>query len=120
MRAVAKVSNPPELNDGRDHRFGDWMRLIKNKLLVNTNHFYTPTLRIAYVVCRCTGDAVKHVSPRMRDEAISKYADSDDIFEPLDGVFGDLNPLVNAKRRFHSLMMKPSHKLLSFPLSKFL
>lgn len=119
QKKSSKVTDPAQLNDGKDPRFEDWMMLMKNKLRANADHFHTPELRIAYVVGRCTGDALKHVSPRMRDGATSKYFDADDIFEHLDSVYGDPNRVVNAKRRYHSLMMKPNDKFHSF-LSEFL
>ena len=114
-----KITDPPELDDGKDPRFEDWLMLMKNKLAANADHFNTPELRKAYVVGRCTSDALKHVSPRMREGAPNGYSDSDDILKHLENIYGDPNRVVNAKRRYHSLLMKPCDKFHNF-LSEFL
>ena len=115
----SKISDPPELDDGKSPRFEDWLMLMKNKLAANADHYSTPQLRKAYIVGRCTGDALKHVSPRMRDGVQNEYTDAGDIFKHLESVYGDPNRIVNAKRRYHSLLMKPGDKFHSF-LSEFL
>jgi hypothetical protein len=86
-----KISDPPELDDGKSPCFEDWLMLMKNKLAANTDHYSTPQLQKAYIVGQCTGDALKHVSPCMHDGMQNEYEDASDIFKHLESVYGDPN-----------------------------
>jgi hypothetical protein len=118
-KKTARIPDPPLLTDGNEPRFDYWQMQIKQKLDANADHFSSPALRLAYVTGRCSGDAMKHIAARMRVDSADRYKDAPDVFEHLDSVYGDPNRLVNAKRRYHSLLMKPADKYHTF-LSEFL
>jgi hypothetical protein len=47
-----------------------------------------------------TGKAQRHMAPRLRDRAINKYKDSDEILEYLKVIYNDPNCLITAKNEF--------------------
>jgi hypothetical protein len=97
---IVKLENPPMLDDGKAVWFNDWLVLIKQKLTENINHYNTPGLQIALVLGCITGKAQRHMAPRLRDRAINKYKDSDEIFEYLKVIYNDPNHLITAKNEF--------------------
>ena len=74
---------------------------------------------MAYVAGRCTGQAARHLTPRMREGTTMPYEDSTGILKHLDEIFGDPNRLINAKRGYRELLMKPGNEFNTF-LSEFL
>jgi hypothetical protein len=47
-----------------------------------------------------TKKAQRHMAPRLRDRAINKYKDSDEILEHLKVIYNDPNRLITAKNEF--------------------
>jgi hypothetical protein len=88
------------LNNGKAVWFDDWLVLIKQKLTKNANHYNIPSLQIALVLGYMTGKAQRHIAPRLRDRAINKYKDSDEIFEHLKVIYNNPNHLITAKNEF--------------------
>jgi hypothetical protein len=88
------------LDDGKAVWFDDWLVLIKQKLTKNTNHYNIPGLQIALVLGYTTRKAQRHMAPRLRDGAINKYKDSDEILEHLKVIYNDPNHLITAKNEF--------------------
>lgn len=114
-----KIPDPPMLTDGKEPRFEDWLLLMSQKLTANADHFDTSQLRIAYVASRCDGKARKHITPRMRDDAINPYTDSKDMLNHLKTIYDDPNRVTTAKHQFRQLYMKNSDKFHDF-FSEFL
>lgn len=119
VRKTTKIPDPPMLTDGKEPRFKDWLLLITQKLTANADHFDTPQLRMAYVLSRCEGKARKHITPRMREDALNPYADSKDMLNHLKMIYSDPNRVTTAKHQFRQLYMKVSDKFHDF-LSEFL
>jgi hypothetical protein len=113
-RKTVKLENPPMLDDGKAVRFDDWLVLIKQKLTENADHYDTPGLRIALVSGCTTGKAQRHMAPRLRDGAINKYKDSDEILEHLKVIYNDPNRLITAKNEFRQLSMRTSDQFHDF------
>jgi hypothetical protein len=88
------------LDDGKAVRFDDWLVLIKQKLTENADHYDIPGLRIALVLGCMTGKAQRHMAPRLREGAVNRYKDSDEIFEHLKVIYNDPNRLITAKNEF--------------------
>jgi hypothetical protein len=97
---MVKLENPPMLNDGKAVRFNNWLVLIKQKLIENADHYDIPGLQIALVLGYMTRKAQRHMAPRLRDRAINKYKDSDEIFEYLKVIYNDPNCLITVKNKF--------------------
>jgi hypothetical protein len=118
-RGSAKLADPPLLDDGREVQYEAWETQMKLKMAANADHFPTPSMRIAYVSSRCTGEAYKHLAARLRTGASMPYHDDCDVFEHLREVFGDPNRLENAQTEYHELRMKANEKYQTF-VSRFL
>jgi hypothetical protein len=88
------------LDDGKAVWFNNWLVLIKQKLTENANYYNIPGLWIALVLGYMIGKAQRHMAPRLRDRAINKYKDSDEIFEHLKVIYNDPNCLITAKNKF--------------------
>jgi hypothetical protein len=54
--------------------FFDWLSYIKNKLRENADYYFTKLMKLAYVKGLIGGEAAKHISPRLRDDAINPYS----------------------------------------------
>lgn len=118
-RKSTKIPDPPMLTDGKEPRFEDWLLLMTQKLAANSDHFDSAQLRMAYVASRCEGKARKHITPRMREDAMSPYHDSKDMLDHLKTIYSDPNRVTAAKHQFRQLYMKTSDKFHDF-LSEFL
>jgi hypothetical protein len=88
------------LNNGKAVWFNNWLVLIKQKLTKNTDHYDIPGLQIALVSGYITRKAQRHMAPRLRDRAINKYKDSDEILEHLKVIYNDPNCLITTKNKF--------------------
>ena len=53
--------------------FFNWLSRIKNKLCENADYYLTKSIKLAYVKGLIRGKATKHISPRLRDNAINPY-----------------------------------------------
>ena len=53
--------------------FSDWLSRIKNKLRENADYYPTESMKLAYVKGLIRGEAAKHISLRLRDNAIDLY-----------------------------------------------
>ena len=53
--------------------FSNWLSRIKNKLYENADYYPTKSIKLAYVKGLIGGEAAKHISLRLRDDAINLY-----------------------------------------------
>jgi hypothetical protein len=84
----------------------NWLSRIKNKLRENANHYPTKSIKLAYVKGLIRGKATKHISPRLRDDAIDLYTTVQDLFEHLTSAYKNPNRLFTAKNEFRKLFIK--------------
>jgi hypothetical protein len=61
-----------------------------------------------------TGKAQRHMAPRLRDGAINKYKDLDEILEHLKVIYNDPNCLITAKNEFQQLSIRTSDQFHDF------
>ncbi|KAF7183950.1 hypothetical protein CNMCM7691_004440 [Aspergillus felis] len=106
-------------NDGKDPYFKDWLLAIKQKLITNADHFPNPMMRITYVTSRTEGNARKHITPCLQEDAVNPYQDSTDLLKHLENIFADPNRERVTKQKYSTLYMKPSAKWNDF-ISEFL
>jgi hypothetical protein len=52
----------------------NWLSQIKNKLYKNANYYPTKSIKLAYVKGLIKGKAAKHISLRLKDNAINPYS----------------------------------------------
>ena len=86
--------------------FFDWLSRIKNKLRENADHYPTESMKLAYVEGLIGGKATKHISPRLRDDAVDPYSTVQDLFEHLTSAYENPNRLFTAKNDFKKLFIK--------------
>lgn len=106
-----RVPDPPVLTDGIDPDFDEWVMKMGHKLNANADYFPTAKLKIGYIQNRLGGRASRYVYPRLRLESMNCIRDPQEIFEVLDGVFGDPDRRHTAHRAFRALQQGRS----SFP-----
>jgi hypothetical protein len=86
--------------------FSNWLSRIKNKLRKNVNYYPTESIKLAYVKGLIGGKAAKHISPRLRDNAVDLYSTVQDLFEHLTSAYKNPNRLFTAKNDFKKLFIK--------------
>jgi hypothetical protein len=63
-------------------------------------------MKLAYVKGLIGGEAAKHISPRLRDNAVDLYTTIQDLFEHLTSTYKNPNRLFTAKNEFRKLFIK--------------
>jgi hypothetical protein len=63
-------------------------------------------MKLAYVEGLIGGKATKHISPRLRDDAINPYTNIQELFEHLTSAYENPNRLFIAKNEFKKLFIK--------------
>ena len=53
--------------------FFNQLSRIKNKLYENADYYFTKSIKLAYVKGLIKGKDIKHILPRLRDNAIDLY-----------------------------------------------
>ncbi|KAL1962036.1 hypothetical protein VTN77DRAFT_622 [Rasamsonia byssochlamydoides] len=69
---------------------------------------------LSVVASRCEGDAAKHIAKRLRENALDRYRDSNDLLKHLKQIYHDPNRIANAKFKFRELRMKGKDKFHDF------
>lgn len=98
-----KFPDPPILTDGKDPDIDNWLVQMRGKLEANVDHMPTDRQQMVYVQSRVGGLAMKHLQPRLRADAVIRFANAEEMFGLLDGVFGDPNQKLNARNKYRSL-----------------
>jgi hypothetical protein len=63
-------------------------------------------MKLAYVKGLIGGEAAKHISPQLRDNAVDLYTTIQDLFEHLTFAYKNPNRLFTAKNEFKKLFIK--------------
>jgi hypothetical protein len=50
-----------------------WLSQIKNKLYKGVDYYPTKLIKLIYIKGLIRGEAIKHISPHLRDNAINLY-----------------------------------------------
>ncbi|OOQ82704.1 hypothetical protein PEBR_37745 [Penicillium brasilianum] len=109
-----KMPDPPMFSDGKDVKFKDWKTEIKRKLLLNEDNYPTAAHQLAYVNSRCEGKALRHISPRMQEDATATYQTAQDVFDYLQSVFHDPNHQQVARDEYLVLKIDPKQDFGDF------
>ena len=59
--------------DGEGISLSNWLSRIKNKLYKNADYYPIESIKLAFVEGLIRGEAVKHISLRLRDNAVDLY-----------------------------------------------
>ncbi len=76
---------------------------MNDKLQANVDHFGNENTCIAYVVSRLGGDAAEHTFARRRHDASHPYISTYELFEHLEGIYGELNRNRKCRREYNAL-----------------
>jgi hypothetical protein len=109
-----KMPDPPMFSDGKNVKFKDWKTEMKRKLLLNEDHYPTAAHQLAYVNSRCEGKALRHINPRMQEDATATYQTVQDVFDHLQSVFHDPNHQQVARDEYLTLKMDPKQDFGDF------
>ena len=109
-----KLPDPPTLTDGNDPKFEDWLTRIKDKLLVNTDHYPTDQIQRVYVIGRIGGEAATYITPRLRPDSSDPYQTVADLYQYLTDIYEDPNRVYVAKDDFRKLYIKKQEPFHTF------
>src|SRR6266487_6391733 len=102
-KRLAKIPDLAILTDSQDLTFESWKIQILAKLSVNANYFANDSAWIVYVFSRTSGDAQKHLNPRIGDNAVDWFRTATKIIDHLSGIYKDLFRVQNACREYRRL-----------------
>ena len=78
---------------------------MKNKLLVNANHFLSEEIKMIYIKNRIKDNTVKHLESRMRKNAFYSFRTSDEMLNAMKMIFDDFNRKLTIINEFQILRM---------------
>ena len=113
-KRTIKIPDPPILTDGLDPTFESWKIQIQAKLSVNADHFTNNAARIAYVFSRTSGNAQKHLNPRIGEGALDPFQTATDMVTHLSEIYEDPFRIQNARREYRRLTMKSYEAFTDF------
>ena len=78
---------------------------MKNKLLVNANHFLSKKMKMIYIKNRTKNNAVKYLNFRIRKNAFYLFRTSDKMLNVMKIIFDDFNRKLTIINEFRILRM---------------
>ena len=85
-----KISNPEIFtSEVKELQFKHWLLQIEGKLVANTDHFLTETQRLTYMQSHVGGNAMGHLAPCLRYNAIIRFTIAQQMLECLKAVYED-------------------------------
>ena len=92
-----KLADPRELNKrGQEPLYEHWRTQMEGKYQTNSDYFDTEQDKINYVYNRTLGDALKHLTLRMKPTAINKWQSAKEMIDHLALWFTDPNKQLNS------------------------
>ena len=64
---------------------------MKNKLLVNANHFLSKKMKMIYIENRTKNNTIKHLKFRMQKNALYSFRTSDEMLNAMKMIFDNFN-----------------------------
>jgi hypothetical protein len=109
-----KMADPPMFSDGKEVKFKAWKTDMRQKLLLNEDHYPTTTHKMAYLKSRCEGKALLHINPRMQEDASTPCRSVDDMFDHLESVLHDPNRKALARDEYADLKIAAKQDFTDF------
>ena len=78
---------------------------MKNKLLINANHFFSEEMKMIYIKNRTKNNAIKHLKFRMRKNAFYSFRINDEMLNAMKMIFDDFNRKLTIINEFRILRM---------------
>jgi hypothetical protein len=107
-----KLPDPEVFEGNKGPKFEEWVSKMRKKLKANKDHYPTPELQMGYVEIRVGGEAIKHLAPRLRDQATNPFTTAEEMFKTLERAFLDPNRKQTTIVEFRKLYQnsKPFHE----------
>ncbi|KAK3896396.1 hypothetical protein C8A05DRAFT_20618 [Staphylotrichum tortipilum] len=112
-----KVPDPPIFYNEKERdtiRFEQWYRAVKNKLLVNADHFSNDQARQTYMETRLGGTAVLELAPYLEETHPEPVTTSARLLEHLWEQYHDPMRAQKAVEAYENLQMKPGDDFMAF------
>ncbi|MDA4119332.1 MAG: CCHC-type zinc finger protein [Thaumarchaeota archaeon] len=113
-RRTPKATEPPELDDGISPTYTAWKILLRAKLRSNSDWFRTEQERIDYAFSKTTGEAQRHLEPRMDEDSEDPWSSVSEILAHLDTCFLNHFEAQEAEDSFYELEMRTGEDFNSF------
>ncbi|KAL2055882.1 hypothetical protein ABVK25_003524 [Lepraria finkii] len=115
---TAKTLDPPLFYQlDSDITLENWTQYIRDKLIVNKDHFEDDTTRIIYIISRTRGITAKQIYS-YRTEDPNYFATPDEVLSILQDVIDNPNKRSDIRREFKALKIKATETFAAF-LPKF-
>lgn len=98
-----KLPDPPMFSDNKEPDIDEWISAMRNKFQANGDWYPLDENKLTYTRSRLTGDAMKHLKSRFRQNSPKPFTSAEEIFEALDVIYGDSNRRINAMKAFRRL-----------------
>jgi hypothetical protein len=98
-----KHEDPPQLDDGTSPTYAAWKALLRGKLRKNADWWVTEQERIDYVFSRTTGEAQRHLEPRIDEKSLDPWASVDEMLDHLDTCFRNYFEAEQSENAFYAL-----------------
>jgi hypothetical protein len=110
-----KLPDPQPLSDGTDPTFLGWKIQIQGKFRSNGDHFQDEEDKMFYVFNRTTGDAQKHLQPRIDEDSQTRFVSAKEMIDYLASIFVNPNQVRDAKWEYdHNCTMKKTQTFAEF------
>lgn len=114
VKRSIKIPDPPVLTNGINPSWDEWLFAVRDKLESNHDHWETDRARVAYVLTRLGGRAVKQTFARRTAGTNKPYLVPDDIIDHLAPTFDDPDRKHNKRREFKALKQGQSQSFIDF------
>ena len=99
-----KIPDPEVFTIGvKEPQFEHWLLQIESKLVANADHFPTEAQQMTYVQSRVGGNAMGHLAPRLRRNAVIRFTTAQQMLECLKAVYGNPNWKRNLRNKYRNL-----------------
>jgi hypothetical protein len=109
-----KHEGPEKLDDGTSPTYVAWKSLLRGKLRANADWWPTEQDRIDYVFSCTTGEAQRHLSPRIDEDSLEPWLSVDEILAHLDTIFRNHFEAEQAENSFYALKQQATQDFNDF------
>ena len=109
-----KVPDPPLYYEiDSDIAIKDWIQRIRDKLIINEDHFKDDAARTIYVISRTGGTAVKHIQA-YRTNNPKHFINPEEVLSTLSDIIGNPNKKDDIRCSFKTLRQKATDTFATF------
>jgi hypothetical protein len=109
-----KHRDPDPLDNGASPTYIAWKSLLRGKLRANADWWPTEQDRIDYVFSCTTGEAQRHLEPRLDEDSLEPWLSVDEILAHLDTIFRNHFEAEEAENLFYALKQQATQDFNDF------